>query len=195
MMKKENIPNILSVIRFLLIFVFVFFMFYKFPDYSIAAAFTYLAAGGTDILDGWLARRYGWVTRAGKILDPLADKLFQITVLVCLAVRGFLPIWLIVPFILKEILQLTLGFLMIKKRNVVVHSCWYGKAATVALCAAGVVVLAVADRIENYKIYINAAYIVILVFMLLVMALYVAKYINIRSEADNATPVAAERRK
>jgi cardiolipin synthase len=195
MMKKENIPNILSVFRLFLIIVFVFFIFYDFPKYCIAAAAVYLVAGITDVLDGWLARKCGWVTRTGKILDPIADKLFQMTVLVCLSAKFLLPVWLIIPFILKELLQLTLGFLMMKKRNVVVHSSWYGKAATVALCAAGLLVLALADKIEEYKFYINMSYIIILIYMLIVMALYIAKYINVKSDEDNVITHVADIRK
>lgn len=185
----------LSVQRLLLIFVFVFFMFYRFPSFRFAAAGLYLLAGATDVLDGWLARRCGWISDAGKILDPLSDKLFQITVLVCLAAKELLPVWLVIPFTLKELIQLLLGYLMIRRRGVFVSSSWYGKAATAALCVSGFLVLAVADKINSFKIYINSAYIVIMLFMTVVMALYIARYINVRSEADNILAPGAAKRK
>jgi CDP-diacylglycerol--glycerol-3-phosphate 3-phosphatidyltransferase len=157
-------------------------MFYDFPRYRYAAAGTYLAACATDILDGWLARRNGWVSRIGKILDPVADKLFHMTVLVSFAVKQLLPVWLVIPFILKELLQLTLAYLMIKKRNVVVRSSWYGKLASGALCLTGLFALIVAGNIEKYRLTLNTIYTAILVLMLLVMILYVAKYVNVKSE-------------
>jgi CDP-diacylglycerol--glycerol-3-phosphate 3-phosphatidyltransferase len=182
--KKENIPNYLCIFRMQLVFVFLVFMFYDFPEYRIAAAVTYLVASATDILDGWLARRYGWVSRTGKILDPLADKLFHMTVLVSFTIKELLPPWLAFPFVLKELVQLTLGYLMIKKRNVVVRSSWYGKLAGAALCLAGLFALMVAENIEKYSLIINTAYAAILVLMLLVMVMYVAKYINVKSEEE-----------
>ncbi|NLW74165.1 MAG: hypothetical protein GX057_04625 [Clostridiales bacterium] len=180
--KRENIPNYLCVFRILLIFVFLFFMFFDFPRYRYAAAGTYLAACATDILDGWLARRFGWVSRIGKILDPLADKLFHMTVLISFAIKQLLPPWLVIPFIAKELLQLTLAYLMIKKRNVVVRSSWYGKIASGALCLAGLFALIMADNIEKYRLTLNTIYTTVLILMLLVIVLYVAKYKNVKSE-------------
>lgn len=192
-MKKENIPNVLSIIRILLIFIFVFFVFYNFPNFRLAAAGIYLLAGATDVLDGYLARRFGWTSDAGKILDPLADKLFQTTVLVCLAIKKLLPVWLIIPFILKELIQITLALLLIKRRGVIAHSNRYGKAGAVILSAAGLFVLVSADRAEEFRNYINVIYIIIMLFMTIVMALYIARYLNAGSEADNIMPAKAEK--
>ena len=78
----KNIPNILSTIRILLVFVFVFLLFGL--NSPVGALIVFLVAGATDVIDGFLARRFNWITNLGKILDPLADKLMQCTVLVCL---------------------------------------------------------------------------------------------------------------
>ena len=125
-MKLKNIPNILSFIRLCLVAVFAV-LFFK--GYIGWALLIFLIAGATDVVDGFLARRYNWITNLGKILDPFADKLMQCTVLVCLFIKGIIPLWFVIPFFLKEGTTLLIGLIVIKRRNVVVVSKWYGKAA------------------------------------------------------------------
>ena len=124
--KLRHIPNILCVIRILLIFVFIYLAL---NGMLYAALTAFFVAGATDVLDGYLARRNNWITDLGKILDPLADKLMQCTVLICLLVDGMIPFWYALPFIGKELLILFLGFLIIKRRNFVVVSDTWGKLA------------------------------------------------------------------
>ena len=82
-------------------------------------------------MDGILARRNNWITEAGKILDPLADKLMQCTALICVVARKLVPWWILIPIILKE---LTMGvgsvvfYKMFKQIGVAKN---YGKAYTV----------------------------------------------------------------
>lgn len=137
-MKLKHIPNILSIIRICLVFVFVALFF---ADMIYAALFVFLLAGATDVLDGYLARRNQWISNLGKILDPFADKLMQCTVLVCLCIGGYIPIWFVSLFIMKEIVLLLLGAIVIKRRNFVVVSKWYGKLAVCVFY--GTIVLAV----------------------------------------------------
>ena len=123
----KNIPNVLSVIRICLVFVFVVVFFS--PISKIWALVVFLAAGATDVVDGFLARRNNWITDLGKVLDPFADKLMQCTVLVCLCIESVVPIWFLLIFFAKELLTLLLGFIAIRRRSVVVVSKWYGKAS------------------------------------------------------------------
>ena len=123
----KNIPNILSVIRIVLVFVFVAVFF---ADISkMWALIVFLAAGFTDVVDGILARKFNWITNLGKILDPFADKLMQCTALVCLCIESVVPLWFLIIFFAKEIMTLFIGFLVIRRRSIVVVSKWYGKAA------------------------------------------------------------------
>lgn len=120
----KNIPNILSIIRICLVFVFIA-MFFSGNIYG--ALIVFLVAGATDVIDGYLARRNNWITNLGKILDPLADKLMQCTVLVCLYIGKYIPWWFVIPFFVKEIYTLLIGAIVIKRRSVTVVSKWYGK--------------------------------------------------------------------
>ena len=124
--KLKCIPNILCCARLALVFVFVYLAL---NDMLNGALLAFLVAGATDVLDGFLSRKNGWVTELGKILDPLADKLMQCTVLVILYYLEILPIWFSLIFILKEIVTLVMGLWVIRKKRVVVVSRWYGKAA------------------------------------------------------------------
>ena len=120
------IPNALTCLRLLLVPVFIVMFFCISP--LAALPISWLAAS-TDVLDGYLARRNGWVTRFGKILDPVADKLMQGALLLSLVLAGLLPWLFAVPFVLKELAQAVCGFLMLRRRHVVVVSRWYGKVA------------------------------------------------------------------
>ena len=73
-MKLKHIPNILSIIRMLLVLVFILVFFFVSHSLSIVI---FLLAGLTDVIDGYLARKNNWITDLGKVLDPLADKLMQ----------------------------------------------------------------------------------------------------------------------
>ena len=126
-MKLKNIPNILSIIRIILVFVFGFVFFAL--NEPLWAIIIFLVAGATDVVDGYLARKFNWITNLGKILDPLADKLMQCTVLVCLAIKNYIPWWLVIPYFAKEVTTLIVGFVVIRRRSVVIVSKWYGKAA------------------------------------------------------------------
>ena len=123
----KNIPNILSVIRIILVFVFVAVFFA--PISKIWALIVFLTAGATDVVDGFLARKFNWITDLGKVLDPFADKLMQCTVLICLCIEKVVPIWFVVICFAKEILTLLIGFIVIRRRSIVVVSKWYGKAS------------------------------------------------------------------
>lgn len=130
---QKQIPNILSVIRLLCIPVFV--LLFK-QGYRVAAAGVFCGASLTDVVDGYLARRNNWVTNIGKILDPLADKLMQFTVLLCLTLSfegasHIIARIVLILFTLKELTMLAGAIVVLRvKRNVVV-SAWYGKLATV----------------------------------------------------------------
>ena len=141
-MKLKYIPNILSCIRIALVGVFVFLFF---NDYMGWALVTFLVAGATDVVDGYLARRNNWITNLGKILDPFADKLMQCTVLVCMAIKNLLPLWLVIPFIFKELFILVGGTIVSKKISMVVVSNAFGKLTVVFFYAAILVCILARD--------------------------------------------------
>lgn len=132
----KNIPNILSVLRILMVGAFAYLFLI---GQSTTALFVYVLAFCTDVLDGYLARRNGWITNAGKLLDPLADKLLIVTVLICIYIGKRESAYLILFMLsaVKELLMVIGGFILFR-RNTVVYADWFGKIAT-GVFAAGIV--------------------------------------------------------
>ncbi|HBQ46722.1 MAG TPA: CDP-alcohol phosphatidyltransferase family protein, partial [Ruminococcaceae bacterium] len=127
--RNFNIPNALTAVRFVLIFPFVF---YFISNEYLKAGIVLLVSGLTDLLDGWIARQFNQSTELGQMLDPLADKLTQASVAICLAVEEPVLIPLLAIFVVKEALMVTAAiFLIGKNKKKPSGSKWYGKAATV----------------------------------------------------------------
>jgi cardiolipin synthase len=72
-------------------------------DQPRTALWLAVAVGASDVLDGFLARRFGWQSRIGGLLDPIADKLFLVCAFVALGVTGLMPVWLIVLVMLRDL--------------------------------------------------------------------------------------------
>ena len=99
-MRAEQIPNAISVARIILVAPTAWFLLQE----RYGAAFVlFLVAGASDALDGQLAKRFGWQTPLGGLLDPIADKLLLVVSFVCLGWLGILPAWLVGLVILRDI--------------------------------------------------------------------------------------------
>lgn len=127
----KYIPNLLTTFRLLLVPVFVWFFWSDREDALMMALFIYLLAGVTDVLDGFIARRYQLVTKIGTVLDPLADKMMLMTALVCLFLKSLIPLIVLLIMLLKELfLILAAIVLFFSKDKVVIPANKLGKAAT-----------------------------------------------------------------
>ncbi len=123
----KHVPNILTIIRFFLIPVIVACLVQG--DY-IQAVVILTLSGLTDILDGFIARKFNFITNFGKLMDPLADKATQLSVLTVLALQNIIPMWILVIVVLKEFAMIS-GASFLYGKEFVVSSRWYGKLATV----------------------------------------------------------------
>lgn len=121
----RHIPNILSTIRLLMVGLFAY-LFVKAHYLHCLIVFT--AAFLTDLLDGYLARHNNWVSDVGKVLDPLADKVMVLTALTCFFFKGWVPLWLLVAVVGKELIMIV-GGIILYRREVVVYADWFGKSA------------------------------------------------------------------
>ena len=129
--KKVNIPNILTIFRLCLIPVYIA-VFALEGDTKELAALVFIAASITDVLDGYIARKFDMITRTGQLLDPLADKLMQLTVVISLVISNILPVWFVVVLAVKELL-LILGGVFLYAKKTYVKSNILGKLNTVVL--------------------------------------------------------------
>ena len=99
-MKRSDIPNILTLFRFLLVPPVVFYMLDKRFEPALVL---FALAGFSDALDGYLARHYHWTSRIGALMDPLADKLLMVSSFLTLGWLGLLPYWLVGLVILRDV--------------------------------------------------------------------------------------------
>ena len=156
-MKAKYIPNILSVIRLILVGVFIY-TYYKVSRYTALAVF--IIAGTTDVVDGILARKFNWITNVGKILDPIADKSMQCTVLLCMSIgeSPLIPWWLAAFFIAKEVTMGLGALFLFKKRDTVVSSRWFGKLAVCIFyaCIFIIIILAPSDPTDPIVLILSA---------------------------------------
>lgn len=123
----KHVPNILTIARFFLIPVIVGAL----VENNYILAFVFLTISGlTDILDGVIARKYNFITNFGKLIDPLADKATQLSVLAVLALQNVIPVWILIIVLLKEFVMIS-GASFLYGKEFVVSSRWYGKLSTV----------------------------------------------------------------
>lgn len=146
-----NVPNMLTLFRLFLIPVFILFFFSGISNSFLYSIIIFLLAGFTDILDGYIARKYNLVTKWGIILDPFADKLMLITVLSCLVVNSYVPIWVLIVVALKEIVMISSGTYLFTK-GTIIPSNVIGKIATL-LFYVSIIVLSFNVTIGNYLLY------------------------------------------
>lgn len=123
----KHVPNILTIIRFILIPIIVDLAL---NNNYIAATVVLVLSGLTDVLDGYIARKYNFITDFGKLMDPLADKLTQISVLAVLVVQDIIPLWILLIVLGKEFIMI-IGASFLYGKDLVVSSKWFGKLSTV----------------------------------------------------------------
>lgn len=122
-----SIPNLLTYFRFVLIPVFVWL--YLRGEYTVAGAALVLSAL-TDLFDGKIARHFNQITELGILLDPIADKLTEGAVLLCLVMRYRLMAVLIGIYVLKEGFMAVAGAVMLRRRKKLGGAMWFGKVCT-----------------------------------------------------------------
>ena len=179
-MKKiaKQIPNILTIFRFILIPFIVLNLVY---DSYIAAFIIFTISGLTDILDGFIARKFYFITNFGKLIDPLADKCTQIITLGTLAIKDIIPMWIIIIVVLKEFIMVA-GASFLYGKELVVSSRWYGKLATVLFYIAIVCSLFIKqfDFSFDFSIYIYYLALISTIFSLImyIKAFYMQGYLK-----------------
>lgn len=147
-----TIPNLLSVIRILLIPVFAY-LFYN--DEKIMAVVVLAISGLTDTMDGQIARKFNQISALGKVIDPVADKLTQITIAVMLFIdfkTATNPVinalgWVFLVFLIKEAVMIVGGLIMLLLNIRPGAAEFWGKAATVVFYVGMVIIIAVGPEV------------------------------------------------
>jgi CDP-diacylglycerol--glycerol-3-phosphate 3-phosphatidyltransferase len=137
-----NLPNQLTVSRFVLTALFLAVMFAGFPGHESVALLLFSLAGISDFLDGRIARQRGLITQFGILMDPLADKILTCSAFIAFVGRGLMPAWMVVIIVARE-LAITGLRLLAASQQVVLAAERYGKHKTISQIVAIVAVLTV----------------------------------------------------
>ncbi len=190
----RNLANTFTVLRLLLVPVVVWLISVSSGEHidgwHYAALFTFIAAAATDFIDGQIARRTDTISEFGKLVDPLADRLLVISVLITLMARSFLPLWMGLVIVSRDILMLVgapaIGINRQEVREkLAVH--WTGKLAT-ALLFTAICIFIMWNTAEyvNHGLKVNtvgfAFFSVGTLFSYLSACIYLIKGINILRE-------------
>ncbi|NMB26446.1 MAG: CDP-diacylglycerol--glycerol-3-phosphate 3-phosphatidyltransferase [Tissierellia bacterium] len=176
-----NIPNILTVLRIILVPVYLYLFYTTGEKHLFYAGAVFIIAGITDILDGYIARKYDQSTEIGAALDPLADKLMTFAVLVSFTSAKLIPSWILKILGLKEIVMITGGFILyLFKDNQVLPSNKFGKIATVSFYMA---ILSVVFKAPY--IFIKILFVITVTLNLIAFINYLIIYLSMRNKRSS----------
>lgn len=191
MNKKElssqflELPNLITISRFFALPFFVYY--YLFKTNYIATILIFAISCITDMLDGYIARSRNMVTQLGTVLDPLVDKVFQLTVAVCIALKGFYAMWVVVAFLLfKDLFLIICGILLYKKFNTVVKANWVGKISSLIFYVAVFVIILFPNYAILYRSIIDFSIILSGVTALVSYIAYGLKFLNSLKHSEKA---------
>lgn len=174
--KKDifTIPNLLSLFRLVLIpvYVAIYLNAENDADYYLAAGILTVSCL-TDLIDGKIARHFNMISSLGKILDPLADKATQFTLIICLTVKYSILRYLVALFVLKESFQLIAGSLRLRKKKMLKGALISGKVCTTILFISLILMVMLPSLSSNV---VKIIAIVDAGFMLVAFAEYVLAY-------------------
>ena len=165
--KKEilTIPNLLSLFRLALIPVYVvIYLNAAQPSHYFLSAAILAVSCLTDLIDGKIARKFNMISTVGKILDPIADKATQFTLIICLAVRYEILRYLVILFVVKESFQLIAGMVNLRKGKMLDGALLTGKVCTTILFVSLIllVLLPTLDiKIVNLIVLLDAGFMVV----------------------------------
>ena len=128
--KIFTISNVVSFIRVLLTIPAIIFLSHQ-QRYEAAAVF--IIAYLSDLLDGYIARKTNTVSEWGKVIDPIADKLFVSIIIIALCANGYVPLWFVIVILARDLVIVLGGVYAEKKLGVVLPSNWYGKITVLTI--------------------------------------------------------------
>ena len=186
--KKEilTIPNLLSMFRLLLIPVYmtIYLNATQTRDY-IAAAIILAVSCFTDLIDGKIARKFNMVSTVGKVLDPIADKVTQFTLIICLSIKYPVLLHLVLLFVIKESFQFFAGLVTFRKGRMLTGALITGKICTTILFISLTVMILMPDIND---LVVNTITIVDSIFMVIAFADYIRAYLGHGNQIQDLNP-------
>ena len=170
----KQIPNIITVIRLLLVPLFVFFFFSDIETKKTIYLTIFIISGISDVLDGFLARKFHWESDFGKLIDPVADKATQLSVSICVA--SIMPqlIWVPIFQVVKDLILVCGAAGLLKRDNIIIKSNWAGKLASVIYYFTFLILLFFDNEISRDLAQVLCGFFV--AFSVMAFIIYVNKY-------------------
>ena len=174
--KKEifTIPNLLSLFRVALLPIYVYiYLNASQPSQYLVAGTIMAVSCFTDMIDGKIARRFNMITTLGKILDPLADKITQFTLTLCLSLKYPVLHPVLALFVIKEFFQLVVGLIYLRRGKILPGALMAGKICTTVLFVSLIGLVLFPDL---HPVAVDAIAIVDAVFLLISFISYIFAY-------------------
>lgn len=173
-----NIPNMITVFRIFLIPVYLYFFYSKGVNKWIYTGIIFIMAGISDLLDGYIARKYKLQSKLGTLLDPLADKLFVFAILISFTHKSIIPGWILMVIGIKEVsLIIGAGILYLFTDFRVIPSDKYGKFSTVCFYVSIISIVINCPRNMSKVLFI-----ITVLMNLLAFINYLRSFIKIRKD-------------
>ena len=174
-MKKEflYISNQISVLRILLVIPLVFLLINQNGSNTIYVAAILVAMYVSDLLDGYLARKLNQVSELGKIIDPLADKIAVVSIVIILFIQGRVETWFFVVVIARDLLILLFGLYLKSRNKIVLMSNYPGKIAVFSI---GVIILLTVFNNELLQNVIRYLYYISVILIIYSLYLYLLRF-------------------
>lgn len=183
--KNLTVPNAISAAR---IIIAPFFAYFFLKDNLVVAVILLGLSGLSDMVDGWIARKFNQVTELGKMLDPLADKITQGLVALCLAIKLPDIRVILTLFIVKELVMLVGAVLLLKRKKRPTAAMWYGKVSTVLFYISVSVIIVMHTFFEVkplvFDVVANGLLIITALFMLYAAFKYLQIFLEILRSDD-----------
>lgn len=162
-----NLANRITVVRLMLVPIFIMLMFSNFHYKDVMAALIFAIASITDKVDGYVARKYNQVTNLGKFMDPLVDKIMVSSALIALIQLGRIQSWIVIIILAREFI--VTGLRTVAANNgIVIAASKYGKYKTTLQ-----IIAVIALMLNNYPFSIvNFPFATIMLFLALFMTIY-----------------------
>ncbi len=184
-MTKKHLPNIVTLTRLLLLPVIWHFISQKTVTGTTLAIIFIAVLGGTDLLDGYLARKLDAKSHIGRILDPAVDKTCASVIMISLILYRNLPLWYALAVIVRNVFMLAGGLLLMLKRHVLVESNVLGKLSMAVTIIVMAVFLLQIQPLQRPAVYVSLCLIV----------LSTANYILINIKGESALKPITKKRK
>ena len=161
-----NLPNKLTLLRILLILVFIIIMMLNITNHYLIACVIFIVASITDALDGYIARKNNLVTDFGKFMDPLADKLLVISALICMIESHLVAGWMVIIIVARELTVSILRAIAAADGKIIAAS-GGGKIKTISQMLAIIILLLGANSNNNLLLQVGTVFMLIATFFTL----------------------------